>query len=334
MQFKIVSIGDYMTGENAHHYKRGIATKFRNRYNELINEEVKKIISNGDFLFLNFESSLADEERLKTLPINDAVYVAPLETIQLLKQLEIPIIANIANNHFAQHGAEACKFTIDQLESNGIYVIGKSNIPLRIQIDGTSLVIWGVSLVRDNTGESNYFKSNYNDLLKDLEHLEKGKDEYHIISIHWGKEYHTLEDNAQKELASKLSEIGFDLILGHHPHTIQPVEKINNTWVCYSHGNFLFDQNFSSITQQGLITRLSVPENHMEVYITQQKNFKVVRLIQVTIEELKKFCSKNFSIRKPTKMRILMKLELLTHFYELNLSTIKLFTHRLYKSIK
>ncbi len=334
MQFKIVSIGDYMTGENAHHFRRGIATKFRNRYDELISDDVKKVITDGDYLFLNFESSLSIEEKLYSLPINEAVYVAPLETIQLLKHLNIPVIANIANNHFAQHGEEVCNYTINQLESNGIYVIGKSNKPQILMVNGISLNIWGVSLVKDNAGDTNYFKSNYDDLIKDLQLHEKGKDEYYIISIHWGKEYYTLEDNQQKELALKLSQNGFDLILGHHPHTIQPVERINNTWVCYSHGNFLFDQNFSSITQQGLITRVTIPENQMEVYISQQKNLKVVKLIQVTLDELKKFCLKNFSGIKPTKMRILMKLELLTHFYELNLSTIKLFSNRLYKFIK
>lgn len=331
MQFKIVSIGDYMTGENAHHFKRGIATKFKNKYNELISNDVKKIIADGNFLFLNFESSLANEEKLNSLQIDEAIYVAPLETIQLLKQLKIPVVANIANNHFAQHGDEVCKYTIDQLESNGIYVIGKSSKPLKILVDGISLLIWGVSLVKDNASGTNYFKSNYNNLINDLELQEKGKDEYHIISIHWGKEYHTLEDHMQKELALKLSQSGFDLILGHHPHTIQPVDKINNTWVCYSHGNFLFDQNFSSLTQQGLITRVTIPQNQMEIFISQQKNFKVVKLIQITIEELKKFCLRNFSRNKPSMMRVLMKLELLTHFYELNLSTIKLFSNRLYK---
>jgi gamma-polyglutamate biosynthesis protein CapA len=334
MQFKIVSIGDYMTGENAHHFRRGIATKFRNRYNELISEDVKEVLADGDYLFLNFESSLANEEKLSTLPINDSVYVAPLETIQLLKQLNIPVITNVANNHFAQHGKDVCRYTIDKLESNGIYVIGKSNKPLKLSVEGITLAIWGVSLIKDNASENSYFKSNYRDLLHDLQLQEKAQDEYRIISIHWGSEYHTLENNQQRELARNLSNSGFDLILGHHPHTIQPVEKINNTWVCYSHGNFLFDQNFSSITQQGLITKITMPENQMTLFLSQQKNYRVVRFLQITLEELKRYCLKNFSNSKPMIMRIKMKLELLTHFYELNLSTIKLFFNRFFKLIK
>ena len=189
--------------------------------------------------------------------------------------------------------------------------------------------IWGVSLVRDKSIFSSYFKSNYEDLINELGVIEKEENEIRIISIHWGKEYSTIENAKQRELAKRLSELGFDIILGHHPHTIQPVSKIGNTWVLYSQGNFLFDQNFSALTQKGLVAKITVPEKEIELFISQQKNYMVVELIKVTVDELMKFCRSNFSLRQPFFMRIKMKLELLTHFYELNFPILKTFGSRL-----
>lgn len=331
MPFKIISVGDYMTGENVHHFGRGIPSKFRNKYRELISEEVIEVISDGDLLFLNFESALAHRKNLSGLPIDKAVYMAPLETLDLLKSLNIPIIANIANNHFAQHGPKVTEYTIEQLEKQGIIVIGKNNQPVKLAINGINFQIWGVSVIKDKSIYSSYFRSSYEDLADTIEYGDKEENEIRIISIHWGKEYNTLEHSKQRDLAQKLSQKGFDIILGHHPHTIQPVSKIDNTWVIYSHGNFLFDQNFSALTQKGLVTRITLPQKEIELFISQQKNFKVVELMKVTVDELRKFCVSNFSVRQPLLMRIKMKLELLTHFYELNYPIIKTFGSRLFK---
>lgn len=331
MPFKIISVGDYMTGENVHHFGRGIPSKFRNKYRELISEEVIEVISDGDLLFLNFESALAHRKNLSGLPIDKAVYMAPLETLDLLKSLNIPIIANIANNHFAQHGPKVTEYTIEQLEKHGIIVIGKNNQPVKLAINGINFQIWGVSVIKDKSIYSSYFRSSYEDLADNIEYGDKEENEIRIISIHWGKEYNTLENSKQRDLALKLSQKGFDIILGHHPHTIQPVSKLDNTWVIYSHGNFLFDQNFSSLTQKGLVTRITLPQKEIELFISQQKNFKVVELMKVTADELRKFCVSNFSVRQPLLMRIKMKLELLTHFYELNYPIIKTFGSRLFK---
>lgn len=334
MPFKIVSIGDYMTGENLHHYGRGIPRKFQDRFHDLISESVRENLSEGDILFLNFESSLEEEEILDGLSIEKAVYVAPLESLKLLNSLDIPIVANIANNHFGQHGSKRSQFTIQNLEKNGILVVGKNNQPVEIIVKDYSLKIWGISLVNDPYFDGAYFKSSYDTILNDLKLslIKKKENDFHVISIHWGKEYSTINNENQSRLARQLSDAGFDLILGHHPHTVQPVEKINNTWVIYSHGNFLFDQNFSALTQTGLVTKIKLPENEVELYLSQQKDFRVVQLTKVRNDQLNEFCRAHFSVKKPMQMRILMKLEMLKNFHELNLPVIKTFIGRLFRT--
>lgn len=319
-----------MTGENVHHFRRGIPQKFRNNYRMLVTEKVREVISDGDLFFLNFESAIANRKELSSLPIEKAVYIAPTETINLLQSFNIPVIANVANNHFSQHGEDIANYTIQELESNGIIVIGKNNTASTIAKKGIIFKIWGVSLIPDKHKVGSYFESTYENLVRDLHLGTKEENEAWILSIHWGDEYHMIPGRKQKELAKRLSQLGFDILLGHHPHTVQKAEKINNTWVIYSHGNFIFDQNFSALTQKGLISKISLPSKVIELYITRQKNFQVVDLIPVTPTQLDDFCNKNHSSYNPFKMRVKMKAELMTHFYELNLPIIKTFAGRIF----
>ena len=88
-----------------------------------------------------------------------------------------------------------------------------------------------------------------------------------IIYVHWGNEYELNQSEQQRKLATKFVRAGADLIIGHHPHVTQGVEKIDNTLVFYSLGNFIFDQYFSSAVQQGLMVTISVTDN-MELTIS------------------------------------------------------------------
>lgn len=84
-------------------------------------------------------------------------------------------------------------------------------------------------------------------ILQDVERLKKVSD-VQVVSMHWGTEY-SFEPNAeQKELAQALSDAGVDVIIGEHPHVIQPMDYVtgkdgNKTLVIYSLGNFLSAQD-------------------------------------------------------------------------------------------
>lgn len=331
MSISLISTGDVMLGENVHHFQRGIIKKFKGNYSSLIHKDVKDLLKEADFLIINLESSLAPDGYFKTRTINNGVYVAPEESIQLIKELNVNVIANVANNHFSQHGIESAKYTIKRAEEEGIQIIGKDNSPLEIRKNDTTLKIWGVSLVKDSKACGAYFKSTYDELIDDIDPGPKQDNEVRVISIHWGEEYYTKANEKQRILAAKLSEAGFDVILGHHPHVIQPVEKMGDTQVIYSHGNFIFDQNFSGLTQKGLICRLNFPNNKPNFLLSQQKDFRIVSVKSIGQEDLNTFCEKEYHIRKPLMMRIKMKLELFRHFYELNIPVIKTFIFRFFE---
>ncbi|MBR2812117.1 MAG: CapA family protein, partial [Solobacterium sp.] len=63
-----------------------------------------------------------------------------------------------------------------------------------------------------------------------------------IVAMHWGTEYSMEANDEQRELAQRLSEAGADIIVGNHPHVIQPIEWVNNTIVYYAMGNLISAQ--------------------------------------------------------------------------------------------
>jgi poly-gamma-glutamate synthesis protein (capsule biosynthesis protein) len=89
--------------------------------------------------------------------------------------------------------------------------------------------------------------------------------------MHWGKEYNAGKQNReQKEIANYLSSLGVDIILGHHPHVLQPYERIDNTLVFYSLGNFLSYQNSNDINRKvGVIMSLNITKNKNKIHISE-----------------------------------------------------------------
>lgn len=74
--------------------------------------------------------------------------------------------------------------------------------------------------------------------------IERVKDEADVIivAMHWGTEYSKGISDSQVEIANYLSNLGVDIIIGSHPHVVEPIEFIGKTMVIYSLGNFISDQ--------------------------------------------------------------------------------------------
>ncbi len=80
------------------------------------------------------------------------------------------------------------------------------------------------------------------DLIKKEIERYRDKVDLLIVAMHWGTEYMTYPTTAQKEIAKYLADLGVDLIIGCHPHVIEPIEYIGDTLVIYSLGNFVSSQ--------------------------------------------------------------------------------------------
>ncbi len=147
-----------------------------------------------------------------------------------------------ANNHAMQHGAEAYTCTIDTLAKGGAMVFGtlknKSRI-LRHQKREISLT--GLSLRIDEFSDKTLYWHNPELIaIKDEIGLLSEKS-YKVLYVHWGNEYANYPSIEQKKFAHWLIDIGFDLIIGMHPHVLQGYEDYKGKRIYYSLGNFVFN---------------------------------------------------------------------------------------------
>jgi len=78
-----------------------------------------------------------------------------------------------------------------------------------------------------------------------------------IILMHAGTEYKNVANSQQKEFAHVAIDAGADLVVGHHPHWVQNIEKYNNKPIIYSLGNLVFDQMWSKETQDGALAEVT-----------------------------------------------------------------------------
>ena len=74
-----------------------------------------------------------------------------------------------------------------------------------------------------------------------------------VTHFHWGTEYGFAPNGRQRELAEMAAASGADIVIGHHPHVLQSVERIGDTLVLYSLGNFVFDQGWSRTRESTLV---------------------------------------------------------------------------------
>lgn len=89
--------------------------------------------------------------------------------------------------------------------------------------------------------------------------------EFVVVSLHWGNEYQQTPSSAQDQWLSEILPADeVDLIIGHHAHVVQPVDKVGDEWVVFGLGNFLSNQSANccvAASQDGMIATVTLLEN-------------------------------------------------------------------------
>lgn len=203
------------------------------------------IVNSADFVIANLESCWDGDGRLT--PIGEKTHIATtLATANLLKELGISAVST-ANNHSFDYGVEGWQKLKTACESNQIQVFGGGDPsvarkPAIVEKNGVSVALLGYAdpdcgaIFADNeqNGAAKFSLENAS------EDIKKAKQNGHrvVVNIHWGEERIFLPSPRLRNWARELEAAGADLIIGHHPHVLQGAERINNTWVFYSLGNF------------------------------------------------------------------------------------------------
>jgi len=160
---------------------------------------------------------------------------------------------NLANNHSYDQGKKGVSQTKKNLK-NMNYQFSGCMAGFKEECSGTILNIKGKKLAMLGFSFFNGFS-----LKKAKEIVFKFKKEADIVvvNIHFGEEYKTEFNEKQQEAARGLIDSGADIIIGHHPHVVEGIEKYKGKYIFYSLGNFIFDQYFSDEVKSGLAVSVS-----------------------------------------------------------------------------
>lgn len=147
----------------------------------------------------------------------------------------------VANNHIMQHGHDAYERTVASVISAGAIAVGSNASKIiRFEHQGKKIALITFSLRGESFSCSpSYWADPTFDELKELINT-KEPDEYLIAFIHWGYEYMQYPTKEQRFFAHWLIDLGVNLVVGGHSHTLQGFEDYQDGRIYYSLGNFVF----------------------------------------------------------------------------------------------
>ncbi len=213
-------------------------------------ELIKPIVENYDLAFYNQESILGGT----SIGLSDyPTFNSPQEFGDAMLDAGFNLVS-LANNHTLDRGETAvinsCEYWnskenvlsagsyCSEEEADEIEIFEKNNITytLLAYTYGTN----GISVPEGK----DYLVNLYSDE-KVKSDVEKVRDKVDVllVSMHWGTEYQTEPSAEQKRQAEYLASLGVDIIIGTHPHIIEPITFIDDTLVIYSLGNFISAQS-------------------------------------------------------------------------------------------
>lgn len=220
--------------------------------------EVANLFGSADIAFANLESPFSDRGRSVD---KGMIFRAEPEMVAALESAGIDVVST-ANNHARDCGRYGIEFTLDLLGRHGILAAGTA--------DSGQLAHEGVILARKRVGFGflgyTFDQSNGNHAdvdervaMMDTERMRadvsslRERTDVVIVSMHAGNEYQPTPNVFQQRFARAAIDAGASLVVGHHPHVVQPVERYGNGIIFYSLGNLVFDQFQSQNTQRGWI---------------------------------------------------------------------------------
>lgn len=236
-------------------------------------EDIKPYIESADISIGNLETTFAGKEKGYSSYPN---FNTPEVLAGDLKELGIDVLAT-ANNHSLDTGYKGLESTIDYLDSAGINHIGTyksteaQNEILIKEVNGLKIAFlsytYGTNGISVPNGKEYCINLIDKDLIKkQLDLAKEQMPDIICVNMHWGEEYQARPNNEQLDLEKFLFENGVDIILGSHPHVLQPMEtkkftmadgSTKNVFTIYSLGNFVSGQDKKN-TRNSIILNMDI----------------------------------------------------------------------------
>lgn len=240
--------------------------------------KIADYLRKADILFGNLESLISDKGR-KVGSVNS--FRAEPGAMEGLLFSGFDIVS-VANNHFLDYTGEAMRDCFQRLKEAGVEYIGggfneKEAFALKVkEVKNTKIGFLAYTNLgpqawragKETIGISWTNKEDLENIKSNIREAKAGLGaDILVVSFHWGDEYTPNPNYFQTSFAKALIDEGADLIIGHHPHVVQPVEKYKDGWIAYSLGNFVFDMGFSEETMEGLLLEVIIKDKEIKEVI-------------------------------------------------------------------
>ncbi len=275
--FTVTMVGDIILGRTVHTIMTRLndyAAPFR-----LVADELSKT----DLTIGNLECSLSD-----TIPPPDDPFTFEFMTFTSgARGLQLAGIDGVsqANNHSMNFGTDGMRDTLTALDTAGIRHFGigetldQAREPAIFDVNGTRVSFLGYDGITGDTNGATGNSAGTLPLVAELlaEDVSAATKQADIVIpfIHWGVEYTLTPTEEQRNVARLAIDAGATMVAGSHPHWVQGIEEYRGRPIVYSLGNFVFDQDWSPETKQGLIMHL----------VFQGSRLAALRLVPVLIED-------------------------------------------------
>ena len=213
---------DQSTSFNAYYNEYGADYFFKN---------VRSILEADDLSVVNFEGTLTEETSRADKTF---AFKGPAKYTDILTGSSVEA-ANIANNHSKDYGTKSQEDTIKNLSNAGIATFGYENVVV-VDVKGIKVGLTGIYELAEHEQKATQIKEN-------IQALKDAGAQIIIVNFHWGIEKEYTPNATQKKLAHLAIDEGADLVIGHHPHVLEGIEKYNGKYIAYSLGNFCFGGN-------------------------------------------------------------------------------------------
>lgn len=236
--------------------------------------EVKEYLSSSDFTIGNLETVFAGKEQgYSGYPF----FNAPDDFLFALEEAGFDFLIT-ANNHALDQGEKGVRRTINKLDELGLKHTGtflsdeeRTSYKLN-SINGIKVAIlaysYGTNDVPIPKGKDYLINLIDTTLIKeDMLDVKKLNPDVTLVYFHFGEEYQRKPDSFQEDVVQKTIEYGADIIIGSHPHVIQPINyfktmngNIDTGFIAYSLGNFISNQRWR-YTDVGVILTMDISKN-------------------------------------------------------------------------
>lgn len=196
-------------------------------------EQIKGVEGNFlrgvDSIVANLEGPITDGKNCKD---KEVVFRFPGETSRLLRNYIDGV--TLANNHSQDCFSDGQQATLEALDNAGVYYIDDEEKIHVVEVGDMKVALIGINEIGRKVDS---FAAEFNK----IKQLKLEYDQV-VVHMHWGYELATAPSAEQQIIAHNFVDAGADIIIGHHPHVIQPVERYQDSLIFYSLGNFIFDQ--------------------------------------------------------------------------------------------